>query len=490
MLTGLLLFILFLLCLYFALRKPTNLPPGVWGLPLLGKFPSSSQRFADQVKELRPRYGDIITWRVGGRIQVFLCNYITIKRVLNKQEFQDRPDFATFIAYGAGDLRGVIVGNGTKWLMHRRFMLRQLRNLGMGKSKAEEAIQEEAALMVQDFKKHTNEDKTLPMSLGVAVFNVIWKMVANKRFEPDETEAHDIIRLVWEMNQSLQKGKVMLFNFLPLLAACAPEWLKRRWGLQKARKLTEKINQVTKEYVDEHLKTFNRLYIRDLIDEYLLAMEDDNDISVYSLEDLYLVATDLLVAGVETTTNTMRWAILYLAKFPEVQRRVQREIDNVIPRGTLPMYQHKSKLPYFEAVLSEVHRIASLVPLAVPHVASKDTELEGYSIPKGTVLYPHLECCHRDPTLWERPDEFYPEHFLDADGKYINKEGLLPFSVGRRVCAGESLARVELFIFLLALLQNFTFSAPKGEKLSTEVDLDELFLNICKPFRIIISERQ
>ncbi|XP_045121026.1 cytochrome P450 2L1-like [Portunus trituberculatus] len=482
--------ILSLVYLYFTFRKPPGLPPGMWGLPIVGKFPSTSVRFGDQVKALRPRYGDLISWRVGNRLLIFLCNQQLIKRALSKQEFTDRPDFSTFFTYAQGGFHGVIFGNGVKWQIHRRFVLRHLRNLGMGKSKVELDIQEEAVHLVEDFKKHTDKDETVPMSLGVAVFNVIWKMVAGTRFRMDDQRAHDLVSMVWSINDTFQ-GPVTLFNFFPWLENWSPKWLKEKLGLKDLQDLSGELFSIAKEYVKLHEDKHEPNKEGDLIDQYLSAMkEEENEDSILSVKELLVVVLDLFVAGLETTSSTLRWAILYLAKYPEIQRRVQREIDNVLPRGTKPQYQDRAKLPYFEAVLNEVNRISSLVPLGVPHMASQDTQLEGYIIPKGAVLLPHLECSHKDPELWEKPDQFYPEHFLDAEGKFVPREGLMPFAVGRRVCLGESLARVEIVVFLAALLQNFTFIAPEGEPLSTENDPKEFSLNSPKPYRITIRERK
>ncbi|XP_063877132.1 cytochrome P450 2L1-like isoform X3 [Scylla paramamosain] len=409
--------ILSLFCLYFAFRKPPGLPPGVWGLPILGKFPSTSVRFGDQVKALRPLYGDLISWRVGSRLLVFLCNQHLIKLALSKQEFTNRPDFSTFLIYSRGSFQGT-------------------------------------------------------------------------RFKMDDPQALEFIRLVWSVNDTFQ-GSVTLFNFFPWLESYSPRWLQERLGLKKLQDTTEELYNIAKKYVKQHEEEHEPNNERDLIAQYLSAMKgEENEDSVLSVKELLVVVVDLFLAGTETTSSTLRWAILYLAKYPEIQRRVQREIDEVLPRGTIPQYHDRTKLPYFEAVLSEVNRIVSLSPLGIPHVASQDTQLEGYIIPKGAVLLPHLECCHKDPELWEKPDQFYPEHFLDAEGKFVNREGLMPFAVGRRVCLGESLARVEVVVFLAALLQNFTFTAPEGEPLSTENDPKEFSLNSPKPYRITITERK
>ncbi|NWS71196.1 CP2J2 protein, partial [Crotophaga sulcirostris] len=119
---------------------------------------------------------------------------------------------------------------------------------------------------------------------------------------------------------------------------------------------------------------------------------------------------------------------------------------------------------YTSAVLSEVLRMGNIVPLGVPRMSTSDTTLAGFHLPKaltlflqllqGTTLMTSLTSIMFDKNVWETPDTFNPEHFLE-NGQYRRREAFLPFSAGRRACPGEQLARTELFIFFTALLQKF-----------------------------------
>jgi len=125
-------------------------------------------------------------------------------------------------------------------------------------------------------------------------------------------------------------------------------------------------------------------------------------------------------------------------------------------------------MPYTEATIMEVMRFSAMVPTGVFHSALEDVEFRGYTIPKNTILVPNLYKCMRDSETWGDGDAFRPERFLSADGKTVVKhEALMPFSTGRRVCLGETLARDELFLFTSALFQRFRVAEnPAGPKIS------------------------
>ncbi|XP_015253255.1 PREDICTED: cytochrome P450 2K1-like [Cyprinodon variegatus] len=120
-------------------------------------------------------------------------------------------------------------------------------------------------------------------------------------------------------------------------------------------------------------------------------------------------------------------------------------------------------MPYTDAVIQEIQRMGNIIPLNVAHKMTKDTTLDKYSIPKGTLVIPSLHSVLHDESMWETPQSFNPQHFLDKDGKFRRREAFMPFSAGKRVCLGEQLARMELFLFYTSLLQRFKISHPPGE---------------------------
>jgi cytochrome P450 len=123
----------------------------------------------------------------------------------------------------------------------------------------------------------------------------------------------------------------------------------------------------------------------------------------------------------------------------------------------------KTKLPYTNAVLMESMRMATIVPMALPHTATEDIDFKGYTFPKDTIIFANILHVHFDPKYWKNPDDFDPTRFYDESTKtFKTDDHLIPFSVGKRYCLGQSLAEKEYFLFFTGLLQKFTFLAPEN----------------------------
>eukprot|EP00079_Xenopus_tropicalis_P034901 XP_017948672.1 PREDICTED: cytochrome P450 2U1-like [Xenopus tropicalis] len=196
------------------------------------------------------------------------------------------------------------------------------------------------------------------------------------------------------------------------------------------------------------------------VQEGYKKQEEDGNKMTFDEENLFSCVADLFVAGTETTTSSLEWCLLYMLKFPEIQEKCHEEIDRVFGNKNCLEYEDRERMPYTQAVLQEVQRHASVVPLGVSHSPIRDVHLNGFFIPKGTVIITDLSSVHYDKTHWKYPHEFNPENFLNENGELIKTEAFLPFSAGPRVCLGENLARMEIFLFFTAMLQHFEFHWP------------------------------
>jgi len=191
--------------------------------------------------------------------------------------------------------------------------------------------------------------------------------------------------------------------------------------------------------------------------------EKNEEKAAHVSEDHFVVTIeDMFLAGYETTSTALRFIIAFLANHPKYQEGIQCQLDEVVGNQR-PSLDDRPNLPLVQATILEALRVGNMIPLELPHVTVTDTMLCGYRIPKGTIVFANTESVHLDPKCWEDPTVFNPYRHIDKDGKLITNQGnFYPFGAGRRVCAGEALAKVELFLFVSWLFHNFTFVLEEG----------------------------
>jgi cytochrome P450 len=183
----------------------------------------------------------------------------------------------------------------------------------------------------------------------------------------------------------------------------------------------------------------------------------------YDEKELAFILRDLFTAGMESTSGQLGWCLILLGNHPEIQARLQKDIDSVVPRDRLPSLDDRGNLSYLEATILEVMRLRTAVPLSIPHSTLNETELCGYTIRSDSMVLINLWSAHMDPKSWPEPENFDPERFLDEKENVINRELMITFSLGKRACLGEVLAKQEMFLFLAAILQQFNVLPPEGQ---------------------------
>lgn len=173
----------------------------------------------------------------------------------------------------------------------------------------------------------------------------------------------------------------------------------------------------------------------------------------------------MFIAGVETTTVTLEWAMSLLLNNPEAMHKVRSEIDSHVSQGCVNE-SDLVNLPYLRSVISETLRLYPPAPLLLPHFSTEDCIVGGYNIPKGTMLIVNAWGMHRDPKLWDEPSKFKPERFMKMD-----REGFkyLPFGIGRRACPGAAMAIRTVCLCLGSLIQCFDLDKVGQEN----VDMSE-----------------
>ncbi|XP_035684255.1 cytochrome P450 2B5-like [Branchiostoma floridae] len=450
------------LLVFFKQRK--NLPPsprGSW--PVVGHLLSLGRAPHLKLTEWRKQYGDVYTVRMGMEDVVVLNGYRAIKEALvdYKDAFSSRPNvYVLNLVSGFGKEIAISKFNQA-YLEKRKFAYSALRNLGMrmGPGSMEENIRDEARQLCLKLSEQGDaKPRDITDNLTVSVANIICSMVFGKRYDYDDEKFLELSKIVNKLVASVGSSQLMtVFPFLRFIP-----------GVNSTNRILleciEDVHEFLRQEITKHRETLDNENPRDFIDLILTELQTQEKTDCFTEENIVWMIQDLFVAGIETTITTLRWGLLYMVLCPEEQQKVQAELDSVL--GTdhdVPTLAHRSQLPYTEATIMEIQRIRAIVPLSAPHAPNEDTTFRGYDIPAGTQVFPSLWSANMDPEFWPNPEKFDPRRFLDSDGKVVTRpESFMPFSTGRRVCLGEQLAKMELFLLFSSLLKHFTFKLPDG----------------------------
>ncbi|XP_061185608.1 cytochrome P450 2B4-like [Saccostrea echinata] len=456
------LIIAIILLLFYLTRTSKNLPPGPPTWPIIGSAINFQKipNMRDAVREMRAKYGDVFRITRFGRHVIYINGLENLREIFIKKAdaFSDRPSnyHTRYILKG----HGVLASSGENWKEHRTFALTTLRSFGFGKRSLETQIMEEATCFTDQIAALKGGHFDPNEYIHVSISNIMCSIAFGKRYEHSDTNFQHLLTLVTQLAAEPRNPLLDMFPILGLLPGDV-------FGARKLERLENSIQNFAKGILKEHQETFDGINIRDYIDAYLLeqAKQQQNEETTFTEEQLICTLRDFFIAGSETTTTTLKWAMTFLVNFPEVQTKMRTEIDDVI--GSRPVsLTDRDNLPYCDAVITETLRLGDIVPMSLPHTTSYDVTWNGFTIPKGATVWPCLDSVLNDDDLFPDPEHFKPERFLNSEGKRQGHDkAVIPFSLGRRVCLGESLARMELFLFLVTIVQRFELKASPNHRI-------------------------
>ncbi|XP_071352566.1 cytochrome P450 2G1-like [Trachinotus anak] len=463
-----------------------RLPPGPFALPLIGNLPQLDKNapFKSFLK-FSETYGPVMTLYLGWQRTVVLVGYDSVKEALVDQadDFTGRGPLPFLLKATKG--YGLGISNGERWRQLRRFTLTTLRDFGMGRKGMEEWIQEESKHLtarIETFKASPFDPTFL---LSRTVSNVICCLVFGQRFSYEDKQFLHLLNIISEILKFGSSPLGQMYNVFP--------WLMERLPGQQHTVFAqvEEVREFIKMKIQEHKETLDPSSPRDFIDCFLIRMNQEKHIPTteFHYENLVSTVMNLFLAGTETTSSTIRYALSVLIKYPNIQEKMQQEIDNVIGKDRCPNMENRKSLPFTDAVIHEVQRFLDIVPFSLPHYTLNDISFRGYTIPKDTVILPLLHSVLKEEKQWATPWSFNPQHFLDRNGNFKKNPAFMPFAAGKRACVGESLARMELFIFIVSLLQHFTISCTGGPDSMNLIPEYSSFANVPRRYQIIATPR-
>ncbi|KAI1895455.1 hypothetical protein AGOR_G00106450 [Albula goreensis] len=458
-------------CLWVRNFRHKRRLPGPFPWPVVGNAMQLGQMPHITFSKLTKKYGNVYQIRLGCNDIVVLNGDTAIRQALiqHSTEFAGRPNFVSFQAVSGGN-SVTFTSYSKQWKIHRRIAQSTIRAFSSANSQTKKAFEQhvvgEALDLVQVFLRLSADGRYFNPSheLTVAAANVICALCFGKRYGHDDLEFRTLLGRLDKFGETVGAGS--LVDVMPWLQSF-PNPVRSIY--QNFKDLNDEFFSFVKDKVIQHRETYNPAVTRDMSDAIIGVIEHgkDNGLTKDFVEG---TVTDLIGAGQDTVSTLLQWILLLLVKYPHIQAKLQEQIDKVVGRDRLPSMEDKSSLAYLDAFVYETMRFTSFVPVTIPHSTTSDVTIEGVHIPKDTVVFINQWSVNHDPQKWKDPHIFNPSRFLDENG-VLDKDltnSVMIFSIGKRRCIGDQIAKVEVFLFFAILLHQCSFESNPSEEISLD----------------------
>ncbi|KAK7283332.1 hypothetical protein RIF29_12774 [Crotalaria pallida] len=475
---------------------------GAW--PLIGHLHLLRGSHAPHVTlgNMADKYGPVFTIRLGVHQTLIVSNSEMAKDcfTVSDKAFANRPNALALEILGYNFSMVGFSLYGSYWRLMRKITVHLLSTQSIELFKHVKESEVKAA--IKESYKKTNKAVTTEMKkwFGDITHNVLFRMIVGKRFVGAGYDGNNNNNEEW--NKPIQKafremidlsGAFVISDALPYL-----RWLDLDGKEKEMKKTAKELDEIAQVWLDEHKRNRNggagkgQRKQHDFMDVLLSIVEKGEDFEGRDA-DTTIKATclALLIAGTDTSTGTLTWALSLLLNNKEALNKAIHELDTQIGKDRLPLESDTKNLTYLQAIIKETLRLYPPAPLNLPHESWEDCTVGGYHVPTGTRLLTNISKIQRDPLLYPDPLEFRPERFLTTH-KHVDLRGhhfeLIPFGAGRRMCSGLSLALQIMQLTLANLLHGFDIATLDGG----QVDMLELvgLTNIkASPLEVILTPR-
>lgn len=480
---------IFALIFLYILAKICNrkLPPGPKPWPIIGNLHLLGQKPHISLANLAKIYGPIMSLKLGQISTIVISSSTMAKQVLKNQDqaFSTRFIPNALQAYNHSKFSVAWLPVCPQWRTLRRIL-----NTNLLSSNRFDVNQHLRSQKVKELLAYCAKccQEGEVVDIGQVAFKTNLNLLSNTLFSKDladpfsdsKVELKDVI---WGILAEV--GKPNLVDFFPLLEKIDPQGIRRRTTFH-----FDKLMKLFDGLINERLEEKSRFCSAksDVLENFLnISEENPEEINHDHIKSMFL---DLFAAGTDTTTSTLEWAMAEIIKQPEIMKKAQAELAEVIGKGKIVEEADVSQLRYLQCIIKETLRIHPPVPFLVPRKVEQDVELCDYIIQKGSQVLVNVWAIGRDSTSWEDPLVFKPERFWSSnvDLRGQNFE-LIPFGAGRRICPGLPLALRMVPVMLGSLINSFNWKLEAGIA-PKDLDMEEKFgISLAKahPLRAIPS---
>ncbi|KAK3083971.1 hypothetical protein FSP39_006100 [Pinctada imbricata] len=447
-------------------RRAADWPQGPPTIPFIGNANINFGDILTEFRKFRLQYGDIYSLVIGSKTVIVVNGLDTLKEMFiqHGDVVSQRAD--TIVTSNIAKYKGLLNSSGSLWKEHRSFVLSKLKEFGLGKRMMEEKILKEVAVLLQSISSTGGITIDISPLLRTSVSNVICSVVFGRRFEHDDERFNKIMNSISQATE--HKTIYGILTLFPFLRFIHGDPLKYDQMMKQVEAIDSYIQEIIEE--QKNCPEQKEKEVTNYLDAFLRCQQSEkaNSTQTHSQKVIF----DLFGAGSDPVSIALRWFILIILHKPEIQENMRAEILKEVGDSRYPSTADRSMLPYCDSVLHEVLRFGNITPLPLPHGLTENLYFHGYLIPKHALLFPNLDSVLNDPNVFENPTEFVPTRFLSKDGFLTGTEKLIAFGLGPRKCLGESLARMELFLFATSMIQQFKFLPPEGAALPTIYDFE------------------
>uniref|UniRef100_A0A7I4XZE0 Cytochrome P450 n=1 Tax=Haemonchus contortus TaxID=6289 RepID=A0A7I4XZE0_HAECO len=479
-----------LVWLYY--EKVENYPKGPRPYPIVGNLLTLNiSKLSKEIEKYSKIYGGIFTiWLP--KPHVVIAGYEHAKEAFSKNgdDYACRCETFPETIFQNATTRGVIYSQGYKWDEQRRMAHFMLKSMEMGKN----LMVEQVLLSAEDFLKHLSsmsnrEEVCLKGPTEVFVANNINKMLFGFSYEYDNCDR--LVKIIDGCNTLFKKmkgSKLTLFGHVfPVIYRFS---LLRYFAMERFRRILRGPSQIIKEDVARALKSYS---VNQEPECFVQAYDQKMHCSPALNEDKLLeLCMDFFMAGMESTTLTLRWATLLLAAHTDKQEKIREEILSVLGHDGKPNSSAWAEMRYTRAAIQEIQRFTNIVPVSVTHRTIRTTTIETIRIPADTLVMSSANHTMAYLPAFENGHEFQPERFLEVDGIPADKAHFLhlcPFPLDEKQCTREEMVRVELIVFLVALLRYYKVMPVEGQVIDLEPTFATLLIPKQQPLQLIPIRR-
>ncbi|XP_011029060.1 PREDICTED: cytochrome P450 81D11-like [Populus euphratica] len=486
----LILYFLVILALYAITRhfldKIKNFPPGPFpSLPIIGHLYLLRKPIYRTLSEISSKHGPVLLLQLGSRRLLVVSSPSIAEECFTKNDvvFANRPRLliAKHLAYNSTSLAWAPYGD--HWRNLRRIVSIEVLSAYRLQMLSAIRLEEVKSMICVLFRnqKHTVDMKTVFFELTL---NIMMRMIAGKRYYGENVSDMEEAKKFRAIHAEtfLIGGKTIIGDYIPWIKSKKMEKRMIECHIKRDSFMQYLIEEQRRKILESDCCGEKK---KNLIQVLLSLQETEPE---YYTDDIIKgIVLVLLLAGTDTSSTTMEWALSLLLNHPEVLEKAQREIDEHIGHDRLMDEADLAQLPYLRSILNETLRMYPPAPLLVPHESSEECLVGGFRIPRGTMLSVNMWAIQNDPKIWPDPTKFRPERFDNPEGGR-DEFKLMPFGHGRRSCPGEGLALRVVGLALGSLLQCFEWQKI-GDKMVDMTESPGFTLPKAKPLEAICRAR-